>query len=66
MNETAKRILKTAGIILLAVILILVIYLHAVKSVENDCRYILQICAQVVGSILHLLQQNSMPLGCYM
>ena len=27
MNETAKRILKTAGIILLAVILILVIYL---------------------------------------
>ena len=41
-------------------------YLHAVKSVENDCRYILQICAQVVGSILHLLQQNSMPLGCYM
>ena len=23
-------------------------YLHAVKSVENDCRYILQICAQVV------------------
>ena len=22
-------------------------YLHAVKSVENDCRYILQICAQV-------------------
>ena len=41
-------------------------YLHAVKSVENDCRYILQICAQVVGAILHLLQQNSMPLGCYM
>ena len=32
----------------------------------NDCRYILQICAQVVGAILHLLQQNSMPLGCYM
>ena len=41
-------------------------YLQVVKSVENDCRYILQICAQVVSSILHLLQQNSMPLGCYM
>lgn len=39
-------------------------YLDAVKSIQNDCKYILEICAQVIGAILHLLQENSLPLGC--
>lgn len=39
-------------------------YIHAVKSIQNDCTYILQICAQVIGAILQLLQQNSRHLGC--
>lgn len=39
-------------------------YLQAVKTIQNDCHYILKICAQVIGAILQLLQQNSRPLGC--
>ncbi|MGN0204501.1 MAG: zinc dependent phospholipase C family protein [Coprococcus sp.] len=38
-------------------------YIHAVKSIQNDCNYILKICAQVIGAILHLLQQGT---GCQM
>lgn len=34
-------------------------YIHAVKSIQNDCTYILKICAQVIGAILHLLQQGT-------
>ncbi|MFR1976365.1 MAG: hypothetical protein ACLS2X_05295 [Coprococcus sp.] len=41
-------------------------YLHAVKSVENDCRYILQICAQVVGSYPASAAAEQHALGCYM
>lgn len=41
-------------------------YIHAVKSIQNDCTYILKICAQVIGAILHLLQQGPGSLGCEM
>ena len=37
-------------------------YIHAVNSIQNDCAYILRICAQVIGAILNLLQQRTVPL----
>lgn len=38
-------------------------YIHAVKSIQNDCTYILQICVQVIGAILNLLQQRAVPIN---
>ncbi len=39
-------------------------YLKAVKTIQNDCEYIVEICAEVVAAILNILQQKNADCGC--